>query len=67
MAIIDDFDAIAKRLRELKSPAPKSAEQIAELERWRDLAKETARVYVETRRRDLLRRHLGRRNGTTIR
>ena len=51
MAIIDDFDAIAKRLRELRAPAHKSADEIAELERWRDLARETARVYLENRRR----------------
>ena len=51
MAIIDDFDAIAKRLRELRTPAPKSADEIGELERWRDLARETARVYLENRRR----------------
>jgi len=51
MAIIDDFDGIAKRMRELKSPAPKGANEIAELEKWRDLAKETARVYLENRRR----------------
>lgn len=51
MSIIEDYDAIAKRLRELKAAAPKSAERVTELERWRDLARETARVYVGGRRR----------------
>jgi hypothetical protein len=55
MAIIDDFDGIAKRLRELKAPSPKSSDEITELEKWRDLAKETARAYVENRRRGALR------------
>jgi hypothetical protein len=54
LAIIDDFDGIAKRLRELKTPSPKSADEIAELEKWRDLARETARAYVENRRRGVL-------------
>jgi hypothetical protein len=53
MAIIDDFDAIAKRMRELKAPAPKDATSITEMERWRDAAMETARVYVQNRRRGL--------------
>ena len=52
MPIIEDFDAIAKRLRELQSPAPKSSGQIAELEKWRDAARETARAYLENRKRD---------------
>jgi hypothetical protein len=55
MAIVDDFDAIAKRMRELKSPSPKTSEQISEMEKWRALARETARVYLETRRKGLLR------------
>lgn len=54
MAIIDEFEVIAKRMRELKSPAPKGANEITELEKWRDLAKETARVYLENRRRGAL-------------
>jgi hypothetical protein len=54
LAIIDDFDGIAKRLRELRTPSPKSADEIAELEKWRDLARETARAYVENRRRGAL-------------
>jgi hypothetical protein len=53
MPIIEDYDAIAKRLRELKAATPKSAERITDLERWRDLARETARVYVGGRRRML--------------
>ena len=51
MPIIEEYDAIAKRLRELKADAPKGAEEIADLEKWRDLARDTARAYVENRRR----------------
>jgi hypothetical protein len=55
MAIINDYAAIARRLRELKPPAGKDKE----LKSWQDLAEETARSYVESRRRgplaDLLR------------
>ncbi len=51
MPIVDDYDAIAKRLRELKTDAPKGADEITNLERWRDMAMETARAYVENRRR----------------
>jgi hypothetical protein len=45
------YDAIAKRLRELQAAELKSAERITELERWRNLARETARTYVGNRRR----------------
>jgi len=45
MPIVEDYDAIAKRLRELQAAEPKSAERITELERWRNLARETARTY----------------------
>jgi hypothetical protein len=38
------YDAIAKRLRELQAAELKSAERITELERWRNLAPETART-----------------------
>jgi hypothetical protein len=51
MALIEEYGAIAKRLRELQGVAPKSADEITELERWRDLARQTAREYVESRRR----------------
>jgi hypothetical protein len=53
MAIIEEYGAIAKRLRELRATgaSSKSAEQITELEHWRDLARQTAREYVESRRR----------------
>lgn len=54
MPIVEEYDAIAKRLRELNTSAPKGADEITELERWRDLAKETARAYVEDRRRQIL-------------
>jgi hypothetical protein len=49
--IVEDYEAVAKRLRELRATAPKSAERVTELERWRDLARETARIYVDGRRR----------------
>ena len=51
MPIIEEYEAIAKRLRELRTASPKSVDEIRDLERWRDLARETARVYVENRRR----------------
>ena len=51
MPIIEDYDAIAKRLRELRAASPKGADEITDLERWRDLARQTARVYVDDRRR----------------
>ena len=51
MPIIEDYGDIAKRLRELQAADPKGADEITELERWRDLARQTAREYVETRRR----------------
>jgi len=51
MPIVEDYDAIAKRLRELKTDAPKGAERVTDLERWRKLARETARTYVAGRRR----------------
>jgi hypothetical protein len=50
MAIVEEYGAIAKRLRELQTTAPKGADEITELERWRDLARQTAREYVESRR-----------------
>ena len=56
MPIIEEYDAIAKRLRELQTATPKGATEIAHLERWRDLARETARVYVDGRRRRAARR-----------
>ena len=51
MPIIEEYGAIAKRLRELQTASPKGASEIKHLERWRDLARKTARVYVESRRR----------------
>jgi hypothetical protein len=50
LAIVDEFEAIAKRMRELKAAAPKGADEITELEKWRGLARQTARAYVESRR-----------------
>ncbi len=56
MAIVDDYGAIARRLRELNPPSGKDDD----LKAWRGLAEETARTYVESRRRgplaDMLRR-----------
>ena len=58
MPIVEEYDAIAKRLRELRTGAPKGVDEIADLERWRDLARETARAYVESRRRRIVARVL---------
>jgi len=56
VAIINDYDAIARRLRELNPPASKDDD----LKTWRGIAEEIARTYVESRRRgpvaDILRR-----------
>ena len=49
MPIVEDYDAIAKRLRELKPSATPKAKDAAR-DKWRDLAEETARVYVQNRR-----------------
>jgi hypothetical protein len=55
MAIIEDYGAIAKRLRELSpEPANRGQKEIDELEKWRHRAEETARVYVQDRRRGIL-------------
>jgi hypothetical protein len=51
MAIIEEYNAIAKRLRELRAVSPKGVDEITNLERWRDLARQTAQEYVENRRR----------------
>jgi hypothetical protein len=48
MAIINDYDAIARRLRELNPPP---AGKDHDLKVWRSRAEETARTYVESRRR----------------
>lgn len=56
MAIIEDYDAIAKRLRELTPvPADQDHHEIDELDKWRHRAEETAWAYVQNRRRDILR------------
>jgi hypothetical protein len=66
MAIINDYEAIARRVRELNPPDGKNDD----LKNWRGLAKETAQTYVESRRQgplaDRLRRarHLLPRRGT---
>jgi hypothetical protein len=59
MAIIEDYGAIAKRLRELQ---PNSSQQGKEIdqEAWRNLAEKTAREWVQNRRKtDLLRGVIG--------
>ena len=50
MPIIEDYGAIAKRLRELRAAVPKGADEITELELRRDLAR-MAREYIESRHR----------------
>ena len=56
MSIINDYEAIARRLRELNPTTDKDDD----LKKWRDHAKETAQTYVESRRQgplaDMLRR-----------
>jgi hypothetical protein len=51
MPTIEDYGAIAKRLRELQAAGPKGPDKIIELEQWRDLARQTVREYVQSRRR----------------
>jgi hypothetical protein len=56
MAIIEDYAAIAKRLRELRPAAPSNSADIDQ-DKWRNLAEQTAREWVQTRRgSDLVRR-----------
>jgi hypothetical protein len=47
VAIINDYEAIARRLRELNPVARKDAD----IEKWRDLAAEIAQTHVDSRRR----------------
>ena len=49
MAIIDDYEGIARRMRELNGAGKGKSGDDAKA--WRDLAEETARTYVESRRR----------------
>lgn len=58
MPIVEEYDAIARRLRELRSASPKSVDEITDLEQWRDLARQTAREYVEDRRRSALNKRI---------
>ena len=51
MPIIEEYDAIAKRLHELRAASPNGAAEITNLERWRDLARQTVQEYIEDRRR----------------
>ena len=54
MPIIDNYDAIAKRMRELELPVQAQSHKDTELlEKWRAAALDTARTYVQKRRREL--------------
>jgi len=56
MAIVEDYAAIAKRLRELRPISSQSGQEIDQ-EQWRNLAEQTAREWVQNRRgSDLVRR-----------
>jgi hypothetical protein len=56
MAIIEDYAAIAKRLRELQPASSRSGQEIDQ-DQWRNLAEQTAREWVQNRRgSDLVRR-----------
>lgn len=52
MPIVEEYGAIARRLRELRTASPKSVRETTNLERWRVLARETAEEYVKRRHRD---------------
>ena len=54
MPIIEDYEAIARRLRELNPALAGSREEPARSEKWRELAEVTAREYVQSRRRGTL-------------
>jgi hypothetical protein len=56
MAIIEEYAAIAKRLRELQPVSSQTSQEIDQ-DKWRNLAEQTARDWVQTRRSsDLVRR-----------
>ena len=56
MAIIEDYAAIAKRLRELQPVSSQTSQEIDQ-DKWRNLAEQTARDWVQSRRgSDLVRR-----------
>ena len=57
MAIIEDYAAIAKRLRELQPVSSQSSSRDIDQEKWRNLAEQTAREWVQNRKSsDLVRR-----------
>ena len=62
MLIIEDYDAIAKRLRELQLTAAPEANEPS-LDRWRDMSADTARIYAQNRRTGLLADVLMQRHG----
>jgi len=51
MPIVEDYEAIARRLRELNPSATPSGKTTDRLDEWRTAAEATARDYVQTRRR----------------
>jgi hypothetical protein len=51
MPIIEEYGAIAKRLGELQMDDRGGTRKSARLEQWRDLARQTAGEYVESRRK----------------
>ena len=53
MPIVEEYDAIAKRMRELRTAAPQDADEIAKVEKWRDSALDVARAYIQKRRREM--------------
>ena len=55
MAIVDDYGAIAKRMRELNARAAKDGKGITEPERWPDTAMDAARAYIQKRKREIVR------------
>jgi hypothetical protein len=61
MAIIDDYTAIAQRMRELRAPSPKDAQEITDLGQWREAAFGTAKAYVQKRKMEIARGPLLRR------
>jgi len=55
MANIDDYTAIAQRMRELRAPSPKDTQEITDLGRWREAAFGTAKAYVQHRKMEIAR------------
>jgi hypothetical protein len=45
-------------MRELRAPSPKDAQEITELERWRESAFGTAKAYVQQRKMEIARNRI---------